>query len=162
MSYNGKWGLFDENARQPPQTNREKYARDKSTSQEVLQDLPLLFNRPGVIEDQFVHAFAAARTSYNKANSNQQPPIWTSFAFQIHLDILYSTEVGAGWTPMCNEVNTLQRYVDSYPNASSNMKELMRSVGKIMEADPVALLRQALDLPYTLRLMDPTRAYHLS
>lgn len=75
MSYNGKWGPFDKNARQPPQTNREKYARDKSTLQEVLQDLPLLFNRPGVIEDQFVHAFAAARTSYNKANSNQQPPI---------------------------------------------------------------------------------------
>ncbi|CAN9087717.1 unnamed protein product [Alternaria alternata] len=31
MSYNGKWGPFDKNARQPPQTNREKYARDKST-----------------------------------------------------------------------------------------------------------------------------------
>lgn len=49
---------------------------------------------------------------------------------------------------MCNEGNTLQRYVDSYPNASSDMKKLVRSVGKIMEADPIALLRQALDRPY--------------
>ncbi|KAL1799343.1 hypothetical protein ACET3X_003380 [Alternaria dauci] len=141
MSYNGKWGRFDENASQPPKTNREKYVRDKSTMQEVLQDLPLLFNRPGAIEDQFIHAFTAACTSYEKADTSKQPPIWACFAFQIYLDILYSTEVGAGWTQMRNEVETIQRYVEKYPGASSDMKKLIKSLGGITEADPIAAIR---------------------
>ncbi|KAG9193525.1 hypothetical protein G6011_03560 [Alternaria panax] len=81
INYSGKWDRFDENARQPPKTNRDECTRDKSTLQGLFQDLTLLFNRPGVIKDQFVHAFAAARTSYEKENTNKQPPVWVSSAF---------------------------------------------------------------------------------
>jgi hypothetical protein len=146
--YNGKRGRFDENARQPPRTNREKYARNKSTLQELFQDLPLLFNRPGVVEDQFVHAFAAARKLYARTDTNKQPPVWACFAYQIYPKILYSTEIGAGWSQMRNEVTTLQRYVDAYPKASADMNKLVKSIGKIMEADPIATLRRALSSPY--------------
>ncbi|KAI4705545.1 hypothetical protein J4E81_000428 [Alternaria sp. BMP 2799] len=148
MDYNGKWGRFDENEGPPPRTNKQKYARDKSTLMEVFQDLPLLHNHPGAVEDQFVIAFEAARKSYARENTNKQPPIWSCFAFQIYLDIIYSTEVGAGWTQMRNEFTTLQKYVETYPRASSEMKELVKSVDKIMEVDPIAIIRSAFTFPY--------------
>jgi hypothetical protein len=91
-NYNGKWGRFDETAHSPPSTNKAKYLRDDSTLQELLQDLPLHYNHPGVIEEQLMHGFAAARKA-PKVNDLKQPPIWFCFAVQIYLDILYSTEV---------------------------------------------------------------------
>ncbi|KAI4713823.1 hypothetical protein J4E89_001271 [Alternaria sp. Ai002NY15] len=148
MDYNGKWGRFDENECPPPRTNREKYARDKSTLQELFQDLPLLHNHPMVVEDQFVIAFDAARKSFARENTNKQPPIWTCFAFQIYLDIVYSTEVGAGWTQMRNEFTTLHRYVEVYPRASSDMRKLVKSIEKIMKVDPLALIRATFTSPY--------------
>jgi hypothetical protein len=75
-----------------PSSNKAKYLRDKSTLQELLQDLPLHYNRPGVTEEQLIHGFAAARKA-PKVNDSKQPPIWFCFAAQLYLDILYSTEV---------------------------------------------------------------------
>ena len=159
--YNGKWGRFDNYERNPPRTNRERHARDKATLQELLQDLPMLLNRPGVIEDQFIIAFAAARKSFTAKNTNQQLPIWACFALQIYLDILYTTKVGAGWTQMCKKFTTLQRYVEVYPKASPDMEKLVKSIEKIMQADPIATIRSAIDShtsykAYTVWRRNPT------
>jgi hypothetical protein len=92
MNYNGKWGRFDENAHSPPSSNKAKYLRDKSTLQEMLQELPLPYNRPSVIEEQLIRGFAAAKKS-PEVQGQKQPPIWFCFAAQLYLDILYFTEV---------------------------------------------------------------------
>jgi hypothetical protein len=145
FGYNGKWGRFNENAR-APRSNREKYARDKSALQEFCQDIPLLSNRPGIVEDQFVRGFAAAQKLC--ARDTATLPLWVCFAFQIYLDILYSTEIGAGWMEMRNEANKLQGYIEAYPKASSDMNKMVRSIDKIMEVDPIAVIRQAFVHPY--------------
>jgi hypothetical protein len=95
MSYNGKFGWFDEKAR--PTSNMAKYLRDKATLQELLQDLALFYNNPGVFEDQLIHGLVAARNSPQLTDKDgkgrKQPPIWFCFAAQVYLDILYSTKV---------------------------------------------------------------------
>jgi hypothetical protein len=92
MSYNGKYGWFDKDARHSPTSNEAKYLRDKSALQEMLQDLHMLHNCPGALEDQLVHALVAARKSH-KLGVTAHQPIWCAFALQIYLDILYSIKV---------------------------------------------------------------------
>ncbi|KAE8849612.1 hypothetical protein PTNB85_00028 [Pyrenophora teres f. teres] len=147
-NYNGKWGRFDEKASKLPTSNKDKYLRDKSTLQEMLQDLPLLHNRPGIVEDQFVFSFAAARESYSHENT-KPPPVWTAFAAQIYFNILYSTKVGAGWEQMRNTAASLQRYVNAHPQACTNLKTVLKPVNEILAADPIATMRRALGSKYT-------------
>ncbi|CAA9959252.1 hypothetical protein PTMSG1_02768 [Pyrenophora teres f. maculata] len=147
-NYNGKWGRFDEKASKLPTSNKDKYLRDKSTLQEMLQHLPLLHNRPGIVEDQFVFSFAAARESYSHENT-KPPPVWTAFAAQIYFNILYSTKVGAGWEQMRNTAASLQRYVNAHPQACTNLKTVLKPVNEILAADPIATMRRALGSKYT-------------
>ncbi|KAI1563299.1 hypothetical protein PtrEW13061_012058, partial [Pyrenophora tritici-repentis] len=146
---NGKWGRFNEKGRKTHTKNKDKYLQDRSTLQEMLQDQPLLHNRPAIVEDQFVLSFAAAWKSFSQENTTKQPPVWTAFAAQIYLDILYSTKVGAGWKQIRYTTTLLQGYVDAHPKACTNVAKVLKPVNEILAADPIATMRRALGSAYT-------------
>ncbi|KAI0572286.1 hypothetical protein Alg130_10557 [Pyrenophora tritici-repentis] len=145
---NGKWGRFNEKGRKTHTKNKDKYLQDRSTLQEMLQDQPLLHNRPAIVEDQFVLSFAAAWKSFSQENTTKQPPVWTAFAAQIYLDILYSTKVGAGWKQIRYTTTLLQGYVDAHPKACTNVAKVLKPVNEILAADPIATMRRALGSAY--------------
>ncbi|KAF2821788.1 hypothetical protein CC86DRAFT_358812 [Ophiobolus disseminans] len=140
---NDKWGWFDERSVGAPLSNREKYSRDKTTLQEVLQDLVLVRFCGGPIEDAFQRGPRQTQKAKSITTDNERDapaaPIWLSFAAQLYLDTLYSVQIGAGWSEMRRTAATLGRYVKEYPHSCPELKAMLKHyTDKWESADPLA------------------------